>query len=81
MRTVTYSGTEVQWATLTMSSPASASNLAQPTGDDPVETINPSDTAWYFPAATSTSWADGKSHSGSPMVTTGFAMMVAALMI
>ncbi|ROW04478.1 hypothetical protein VMCG_05003 [Cytospora schulzeri] len=80
MRTVTYLGTEVQWAILTMSSPAPASNPAQPTGDDPVETINPSDTAWYFPAATKTSRADGRSDPKSPIVL-GFAMMLATLIV
>lgn len=79
-RTVTYSGADVQWASLALSSPAPASNPAQPTGDDPVETISPSDTAWYFPSATKTSWAVGTSDSRGS-ISLGFAMMVAALMI
>lgn len=77
-RTITYSGTDVQWANVTMSSPAPASNPAQPTGDDPVETISPSDTAWYFPAATKTSSAGGRFDPTSPIML-GFAMLVAAL--
>lgn len=79
-RTVTYSGSDVQWANLTISSHAPASNPAQPTGNDPVETISPSDTAWYFPAATKTSWARGTCEPMSPIML-GFAMVVAALVI
>lgn len=79
-RTVTYSGSEVQWGTLTLSSTAPASNTAQVTGSSPVETIDPSDTAWYFPQPTSTSAARGR-HEIRSTVVLGFAMMVAALML
>ncbi|KUI57476.1 hypothetical protein VP1G_10901 [Cytospora mali] len=79
-RTVTYSGTDVQWASLTMTSPAPASNPAQPTGDDPVTTVNPSDTAWFFPTETRTSLAYRRSDSRSP-IALGFALMMAALLL
>ncbi|KAK7748615.1 hypothetical protein SLS53_000636 [Cytospora paraplurivora] len=79
-RTVTYSGSEVQWGTLRLSSTAPASNTAQVTGSSPVETIDPSDTAWYFPQSTSTSAAQGRRQVRSTAVLS-FAIMVAALML
>lgn len=54
-RTQTYTGSEVQWGVLTLTSPVPASATAQTTGNDGIETINPTDTAWFFPSPTSTS--------------------------
>ncbi|KAL1858919.1 hypothetical protein Daus18300_009788 [Diaporthe australafricana] len=66
-RTVTYSGTEVQWGTLVMATPAPASNPASPTVD-PDGGYDPSDTAWYFPSPTSTSWSDERPNPRSALV-------------
>ncbi|CAN8102607.1 unnamed protein product [Discula destructiva] len=58
-RTQTYTGSDVEWGVLTLTSPAPApaTATAQSTGNDGIETINPTDTAWFFPSPTSTSWA------------------------
>lgn len=70
-RTETYSGSEVQWGVLTLSSDVPASATASPTsngdnsgGGGGVETINPTDTAWFFPSATSESGAAAASWGG-----------------
>lgn len=56
-RTQTYSGSEVQWGVLTLSSDVPASTGAPTTGEGGVQTVNPTDTAWFFPGATSSSQA------------------------
>lgn len=60
LRTTTYSGTDVDWGVLTLTSPApdATATDAQDTG---VSTVASTDTAWYFPSATRT----GSSTSGA----------------
>ncbi|KAJ4385495.1 hypothetical protein N0V93_009923 [Gnomoniopsis smithogilvyi] len=55
-RTQTYTGSEVQWGVLTLTTPAPAAATATGTGGSGgVETVNPTDTAWFFPSPTSKS--------------------------
>lgn len=77
-RTVTYSGTEIQWGTLLMTTPAPAA--ASPTVDNPNGTFDPSDTAWYFPSPTSTSWAEERSNPRTVLVSSVL-VLAAALML
>lgn len=57
-RTETYSGSDVQWGVLTLTSSVPAATPAQTTGGDgAVVTVDPTDTAWFFPHATSSSGA------------------------
>lgn len=77
-RTVTYSGSDVQWGTLVMTTPAPAP--ASPTVDSPDGPIDPSDTAWYFPSPTSTSWAEDRSDPRTALVL-GVSVLAAALVL
>ncbi|KAH8765489.1 hypothetical protein F5883DRAFT_100893 [Diaporthe sp. PMI_573] len=77
-RTVTYSGKDVQWGTLVMTTPAPAA--ASPTVDGPGGSLDPSDTAWYFPSPTSTSWAEGAPYPRTALVL-GVSMVAAAFML
>lgn len=77
-RTVTYSGKDVQWGTLVMTTPAPAP--ASPTVDGPGGSLDPSDTAWYFPSPTSTSWAKGAPYPRSVLVL-GVSIVVTAFVL
>lgn len=77
-RTVTYSGSEVQWGSLVLTTPAPAP--ASPTVDSPDGGLDPSDTAWYFPSPTSTSWAGGRSGPRTALVL-GVSVLGAVLML
>ncbi|KAF3766829.1 hypothetical protein M406DRAFT_327945 [Cryphonectria parasitica EP155] len=55
-RTETYLGSEVQWGVLTLTTPAPTGTADQAIGGSGMS-INPSDTAWFFPKATRTSRA------------------------
>ncbi|POS76410.1 hypothetical protein DHEL01_v205197 [Diaporthe helianthi] len=72
-RTVTYSGKEVQWGTLVMTTPAPAPT--SPPIDGPGGSLDPSDTAWYFPSPTSTAWVP---HTPYPRMTLALGVSVAA---
>lgn len=78
-RTVTYSGTEIQWGTLVMTTPSPASNTASPTVD-PDGAFDPSDTAWYFPSPTSTSWSEERSNPRSALLLS-VSVLAAAFML
>lgn len=52
-RTQTYGDSDVEWGVLTLTSPAPAAATETGTSGNGVETINPADTAWFFPSPTS----------------------------
>lgn len=64
-RTQTYSGREVQWGVLTLSSALPASPTTAGGG---LGTINPTGTAWFFPSATSATSAAASSSWRGPGV-------------
>lgn len=74
-RTQTYTGSNVQWGVLTLTTPApaSATPTGQASGTDGAQIINPSDTAWFFPrpTSTSTSWAAPREGPGRISVAAG----------
>lgn len=65
LRTATYSGTDVDWGVLTLTSPAPDATATDATATDAQDTgasvVASTDTAWYFPSATRT----GSSTSGA----------------
>lgn len=67
-RTETYSGSDVQWGVLTLTSSVPASTPAQTTsGDGTVTTVDPTDTAWFFPHATSSTSSSGAAPAAAVM--------------
>lgn len=76
-RTQTYSGREVQWGVLTLSSALPASPTTA--GGGGLGTINPTGTAWFFPSATSATSAAASASWRGPGVFVGLAVTAAAV--